>query len=94
MGNAPKEEHMNKQNILKLTEAAHDLVADATSKEELEALAELALGAKQVLDYSSLHTDLGQDLLEFAQLKRDGYADQANKFSGMVQDELKQLKAQ
>jgi hypothetical protein len=82
---------MNKHNLLKVAEATRDLVAEATSHEELEALADLALGAKKVLDLSGLQLDIGQDLLEFAQLKRDGEKEQAGRFRGIVADDLSKL---
>lgn len=48
------------------------LVDQANEMETLKCLAKLALEVKQLLDESGIDDDLETELLEFAQLKRDG----------------------
>jgi hypothetical protein len=90
---------MNKHNLLKLAEATHDLIAEATTHEKLELLSSLAVEVKAVLDfndnhYHNVHPDLGLDLVEFAQLKRDGIAAEAKKFGDETVQTIEDLRAE
>jgi len=64
----------NRETLLKLAHATHELIDGETDRLKLAGLSSLAVEVKQVLDSSGISDDLGTELLEFAQMKRDGHS--------------------
>jgi hypothetical protein len=67
----------NEKNLIRLARSIYELILYAQNKEECAAYEALASQAKSIFDdfdnaKGTLHSDLGFNILEFAQLKTDG----------------------
>lgn len=79
---------MDKSTLVGLAEVTYRLVDQADDSATLTRLAKVALEVKQLLDDANIEEDLGTDLLEFAQLKRDGNEVGTNKFRDSARELL------